>query len=413
MAGQNDFLIFDENQDNMLTQEIYATDSDRTDGFQTGLARSNVTNKVLHQTSMMCHAIGECIKDIDGTATDSGSVSDLKDAIKNALQGDFSRNIGEIVASAIPLTNAELHLFDGALIQGSGIYSAGVAHIAGLRTSYPYLFTTEALWQQSVTTYGVCGKFVYDSVNNTVRLPKITGIVEGTTDLTALGDLVEAGLPNITGLVDYSAYGYYNNNYNNQGAFKNSTKSTATGNANQLQGGGDNNGTYRKNTLIFNASDDNVTYGNSNTVQPQTIKILYYIVLATSTKTDIEVDIDDIATDLNGKADVDLTNVNDSGTSLGASWAFPSYTFITPTVGASGSTYTAPANGWLVLSGTCTADHQFVNIIGRLDAVCFGVNTKNVMCWIPILKGLTATIYYNTTDTALKFVYAVGSESEA
>lgn len=49
-------------------------------------------------------------------------------------------------------------------------------------------------------------------------------------------------------------------------------------------------------------------YGNSNTVQPQTIKILYYIVVATSTKTGIQIDIDEIATDLNGKADVDLTN---------------------------------------------------------------------------------------------------------
>ena len=32
--------------------------------------------------------------------------------------------------------------------------------------------TAEENWQQSVTTYGVCGKFVYDSTNNTVRLPK-------------------------------------------------------------------------------------------------------------------------------------------------------------------------------------------------------------------------------------------------
>ena len=35
-------------------------------------------------------------------------------------------------------------------------------------------------------------------------------------------------------------------------------------------------------------------------------------------KDGIEFDIDAIATDLNGKADVDLTNVNDSGTSRGA-----------------------------------------------------------------------------------------------
>ena len=81
MAGQNDFLIFDENKDNMLTQELYQEDADRTDGFQKGVARSNVNNKVLHQTSMMCHAIGELAKDNDFTVSDEGSVDELKSAI--------------------------------------------------------------------------------------------------------------------------------------------------------------------------------------------------------------------------------------------------------------------------------------------------------------------------------------------
>lgn len=90
MAGQNDFLIFDENQDNMLTQANYEVDSDRTDGFRTGLARSNVNNKVLHQTSMMCHAIGEVAKDKDLVASDGGTVSDLKDTLDDIFGADKS-----------------------------------------------------------------------------------------------------------------------------------------------------------------------------------------------------------------------------------------------------------------------------------------------------------------------------------
>ena len=85
MAGQNDFLIFDENKDNLLQQELYASDSDRTDGFKTGLARSNVNNKVLHQTSMMCHAIGEILKDMGLTASDLGSVELLKENLNLAF----------------------------------------------------------------------------------------------------------------------------------------------------------------------------------------------------------------------------------------------------------------------------------------------------------------------------------------
>jgi hypothetical protein len=225
--------------------------------------------------------------------------------------GGTSRNIGEIVASTIPLTDAGLHLLDGALISGSGSYSAFVDYIADLYDSGDYddIFETEANWQQAVTNYGVCGKFVYDSINNTVRLPKITGFIEGTTDLTVLGDLVEAGLPNITGTFN----GDYINR--NSGAFY-TDQSSVSGNG----------GSGEDAIIGFDASLSNPIYGNSNTVQPQAIKVLYYIVIATSAKTDIQVDIDEIATDLNGKADTDLSNVPTSKAILeesyvnGTSW---------------------------------------------------------------------------------------------
>lgn len=218
---------------------------------------------------------------------------------KIVTDAPLERDLGEIITSILPLSDAGLHLLDGSVLQGGGIYDGFVTHIAGLVSAYPDLFETEANWQSAVSTYGVCGKFVYDSVNNTVRLPKITGIVDGTTDLTALGDLVEAGLPNITGMIPVPR--------GNQqppapsGAF---SKRSATYNARIGGGSGDDWGNY----YDFNASDSNSIYGNSNTVQPQTIKVLYYIVVATATKTEIEVDIDQIATDLNGKADVDLSN---------------------------------------------------------------------------------------------------------
>ena len=215
--------------------------------------------------------------------------------------GGTSRNIGEIVASTIPLTDAGLHLLDGALIDGYGIYSAFVEYIASIYDASASYFCTEAQWQTSVNTYGVCGKFVYDSVNNTVRLPKVTGILEGTTDVTALGDLVEAGLPNITGEVAFKGQAG-GNQYQASGAFS----YIEYGNAGSDQG---KNAYWRAD---FNASRSSSIYGNSSTVQPQTIKCHYYIVIATSTKTDIQVDIDEIATDLNSKADVDLSNVPSS-----------------------------------------------------------------------------------------------------
>jgi DNA polymerase III alpha subunit (gram-positive type) len=212
-----------------------------------------------------------------------------------------ARQIGEIISSTLPIQSAGIHLLDGALIDGDGIYSAFVDYIAGLYESDPTAayFTDETSWQTAVTTYGVCGKFVYDSVNETVRLPKITGIVEGTTDLTALGDLIQAGLPNIEGYfrARLNNGGYYAGIANGAGAFYgDGVDGNNVTNVSGYQTG-------YKSEFNFDASRSSAIYGNSTTVQPQTIKTLVYIVVATVTKTDIQVDIDNIVTDLNNKID--------------------------------------------------------------------------------------------------------------
>ena len=224
------------------------------------------------------------------------------------LQATPERNIGEIIQSILPLTDAGLHLLDGALISGSGSYASFVTYIAGLVSSYPSAFTTESAWQNTVSSKGVCGKFVYNSTNNTVRLPKITGFIEGTTDTTALGELINAGLPNITGetySTNSSAASHYANTYRGVFRGRNTTGYSYYG-GNPVSSSDTNVG------ISFDASRSSSIYGKSNTVQPQSIKVLYYIVIATSTKTDIQVDIDKIATDLNGKAD-DNAVVHKSG----------------------------------------------------------------------------------------------------
>lgn len=274
-------------------------------------------------------------------------------------------------------------------------------------SQYRQGFIPEADWQQSVTDYGVCGKFVYDSVNNTVRLPKITGIVEGTTDLTALGDLVEAGLPNITG----NLYNINTWSGTADGAF------AVTDTANR-DSSGSGNTTYRRFTL--NASNSSSIYGNSTTVQPQTIKVLYYICVATSAKTDIEVDIDDIATDLNGKADVDLTNANNQAKVLMSKMGMPSGTYTDLVLGTAGANYTAPANGWVYLNKTATDAGQYVEIAnitgGSMSQVSRSVyNTQGIATYTPVSKGDIFSVGYTAggNTNAFKFIYAQGSESEA
>lgn len=233
-----------------------------------------------------------------------------------ALPIEPTRNIGQIIQSTIPLTDAGLHLLDGSVIQGNGIYSSFVNYIKTLYDSgsYTTIFETENNWQTSILNYGVCGKFVYTAAsgNNpaTVRLPKIIGFVEGASGVSVLGNVVEAGLPNITGEFEDGLDGYFYNTvpyYSStvSGAYNISIDdSTSVAHTS----GQETNARLRK--VSFDASQSNSIYNNSDTVQPQSVKVLYYIVIAASTKTEIEVDIDEIATDLNNKVSVsDLIEV--------------------------------------------------------------------------------------------------------
>lgn len=212
--------------------------------------------------------------------------------------------IGDIVYRLFPTQEATKRLLDGTLVYRDGIYDSFVNYMVDLYgdgTDVPAYFTTEVEWQASVEQYGVCGKFVYDASANTIRLPKLTGLVEGTIDANALGDLVEAGLPNITGSFVTARDGA-------DGAFT----EVGDGDSALISGTG-----KRK---ILDASRSSSIYGNSDTVQPQTIKGYYYITVATGVKTDIEVDIDNIVVDLNGKANVDLDNLTTTGSNI-ANWS--------------------------------------------------------------------------------------------
>lgn len=326
-----------------------------------------------------------------------------------------NRSIGEIVTSTVPLTDAGLHLLDGSWIELNGSYKEFVEYILSLYPSYPNLFTDETGYNNYINTYGVCGKFCYDGVNQRLRLPKITGAIEGTTDVTALSNLVEAGLPNITGNLGWTSLsqdsitnGCFRNNGFHQWYMSTITTSTV--------------GDY---AVDFNASRSSSIYGNSSTVQPQAIKVLYYIVIATSTKTNIEVDIDDIATDLNGKSDVDLSNVTNTGYAIMARASMPSSSHIELTLGASGSTYTAPADGWLCLAKQTTDYNQYIqfnatesDLVSKSNFL-IGAETYNigslVYVFMPMAKGQSTKIYYNVGGNvyAFRFIYAKGSESEA
>lgn len=337
-------------------------------------------------------------------------------SITNALNNNWDiidekwgngRNIGEIIQSTIPLTDSGLHLLDGSLLSGDGIYSDFVNYIASIYNANLNYFCSESDWQTSVSTYGACGKFVYNSTNNTVRLPKIIGFTESTIDATSLGNLTEAGLPNCTGFVT---------------AVCNTTSSDTSSlyvsnKAGDYFDRDDDGGWGASGRINIDLSRSSSIYGNSDTVQPQSIKVLYYIVIANSTKTEIEVDIDNITTDLNGKADRDLSNVSSSNSFKNTIYnsIVPKYNSgyinINPSASTSAS-YTAPANGYIHVDFTSYNKAMSLSINGR--AISNRTSTSNYMTSLngiyPVKVGDIIAFsngYIGTTTYSSQYIYFV------
>ena len=151
-----------------------------------------------------------------------------------------------------------------------------------ITTLHPSLLCTEEEWQtaKTMSVFGQVGKFVFnyngaDIVS--VRLPRVVN-VQGLFDLQKLGMAVSAGLPNITGEVS-PVSGTYARVTEGTGAFKSTTPSGTNG----YQGGP---ASLPFNSVKFNASDSNPIYGNSTTVQPESIQYPYFIQIATGSETE-------------------------------------------------------------------------------------------------------------------------------
>ena len=119
-----------------------------------------------------------------------------------------------------------------------------------------------------------------------------------------------------------------------------------------------------------------------------------------------------INADLTTVADTSLSNVTDTGTSSSAGWAMPSTSYENITVGASGATYQAPANGYF--TAVCGGDVHIVNYSTNMSTTTAGTTLGGGSTYVPVKKGDNVVISYSTADyLALLFIYAEGSKSEA
>lgn len=233
----------------------------------------------------------------------------------------------QTIISELPLTDANLHLKDGALLSGSGAYSDYVDLIAEIYNggSASSSFCTEAEWQTSNTNYEFCNKFVYDSVANTVRLPKVNSehgaLIKSYSSGTSWYRIYQDGwceqgssLATASGWVSVSfLIPFVDTNYYLNGSVDDDeTTSDSIGCYFGLT-----NLTVNGFLCVSNAVLSPYTFvkkaywhacGYIDISDLQVSPIYEYIVVGTVSKTDIQIDIDNVMTDLAMKADKDLSN---------------------------------------------------------------------------------------------------------
>ena len=325
------------------------------------------------------------------------------DKDKNLFQfagGDNSTKyclpVGTIFPSAIPLTDASVHLLDGTTISQTGVYQEFAMLLKSLVSAGYNISCSQTDFDSAVVSTGNCGKFVIDDTANTIRLPKITRFIQGLSNMTNIGDSVEAGVPNITGTaytVGAGSVGLYSGSSN--GVFK--AQATVSGQLQNTSGGT----TYKE--LTFDASRSSAVYGNSSTVQPQATSFPYYIVLASGFVSDVKLDIDNIMTEINSKTSKDEINTNMLGV--------PSNRYIN----ISGTTYTAPANGYIQVRGQVKSgqSYGFIDLFNDTNNMCarsVGVaGGQGIRLLLPVKTGDNITITYSASELStgyLRFYYA-------
>lgn len=160
----------------------------------------------------------------------------------------------------------------------------------------PYISLSQ--YASDLAAHGSVRAFGWDGGSTTAfRIPTLQDVFLEAGQAASAGEYISAGLPNITGSISQVA----NLNSSVSGAF--SKTSQINGDIQTTS-----SGTYKRNAFDFNASDSNPIYGNSSTVQPNSVKYramvqLYNAVTdeALATCENVESDIENLKTSLNNK----------------------------------------------------------------------------------------------------------------
>ena len=240
----------------------------------------------------------------------------------------------------------------------------------------------------------------------TFNLPNLIGrFAEGSA---TPGTVKEAGLPNIKGVSNIGG---------------NAAKSA-------LAGGALKQVRYQQNWILNGAASDindlaeveldaslyNPIYGASDTVQPPALTLLPCIKAFDAAVDSGLIDITELANEVAGKADTNLSNLSATGKAKAAHLAMPSGNYVGLSIPVTNTDVTAPADGYfystIFASGAIDGFMNFINRSTGFGVMSHVPASSAEKHFMPVRKGDVVRVEYNnlSEETTFGFFYAEGSQ---
>lgn len=258
--------------------------------------------------------------------------------------------------------------------------------------------TIAALYENT----GVAWYYILDIENTRFKLPRTKWGFVGCRN--NVGNYVPESLPNIAG---ETAPGMHSGNAGiNQEAAASALRTVRVntwGVNNSV-----NNAEFQQTHVNLNASRSSSAYQDGAPVQQRSVEMYLYFFVGNTVKADTVIDTGQITEALNGKLDIDLSNLPVSGKSKIAALGMPTKRGSDMTLNASGNSYTAPANGYFNVVLNCGG--KWANISTSTGLYTAYGNNTYANTNFPVKKGDKITITYESGVTAnrFRFIYAEG-----
>ena len=252
------------------------------------------------------------------------------------------------------------------------------------------------------TATGVAWYYIIDTTNERFKLPRSkhskysatnpvvgTGMTLGLTNGTSTGSLTSSNSANVNPVIANNGYGASVGTITGHDAWTDYAAIGVTSDA-------------TKSGIVAQQIEDTEQY-----------KYLYFYV-GNFTQTALENTAGLNASLFNNKVDLNAGNLSTVGKSTVAKMAMPSATYDNLTLAASGTEYTAPANGYFTISMYSDAAHQYMgfysatNGLGTFATVPYSGYLLEL--FMPVQKGQKVTVNYTLGGTLqrFRFVYSEG-----